>query len=99
MSRKTSRLSKRELLNRLLCLFEKSENKPLHVKDIFNSVGADKHPSKMLVIECLADLVFDDFLTTDNNGTYIHQPRGSQVIEGIFHKKRNGHNVFAPDDG
>ena len=55
MSRKTSRLSKRELLNRLLCLFEKSENKPLHVKDIFNAVGADKHPSKMLVIEMLTE--------------------------------------------
>ena len=99
MAKKNNRQSKREMMNRLLCLFEKSENKPLNVKDIFSAISAVKHPAKMVVIECLSDLVLDDYLTTDGNGTYIHQPRGSQVIEGIFRKKRNGHNVFVPDDG
>ena len=99
MAKKNNRQSKREMMNRLLCLFEKSENQPLNVKDIFSAISAVKHPSRMLVIECLTDLVFDDYLTTDGKGTYIHQPRGSQVIEGVFRKKRNGHNVFVPDDG
>lgn len=99
MSKKSSRIGKKEILNRLLCLFEQSQGKTLNVKDIFRTIGAQNHPSKLLTIEVLEDLVFDDYLATDNQGHYIHQPRDLQIIEGIFHKKRNGHNVFVPDDG
>lgn len=99
MAKKNNRQNKREMMNRLLCLFEKIQNESLNVKEIFPAVNAVKHPMKMLVIECLSDLVLDDYLTTDGNGNYVHQPRGSQVIEGVFRKKRNGHNVFIPDDG
>lgn len=99
MSKKSSRIGKKELLNRILCLFEQSEGKTLNVKDVFRTIGAQNHPTKMLTIEVLEDLVFDDYLTTDQQGNYCHQPREIQIIEGIFHKQRNGHNVFTPDDG
>ena len=99
MSKKSSRIGKKELLNRILCLFEQSEGKTLNVKDVFRTIGAQNHPTKMLTIEVLEDLVFDDYLTTDQQGNYCHQPREMQVIEGIFHKQRNGHNVFTPEDG
>ena len=99
MSKKSSRLGKKELLNRLLCLFEQSQGKMLNIKEIFRAIGAQNHPTKMLVIEVLEDLVFDDYLTSDNQGNYCHQPRDIQVIEGVFRKKKNGHNVFCPDDG
>lgn len=100
MSKKSSqRVNKKELLNRLLCLFEQSQGRTLNVKEIFRTIGAQTHPTKMLTIEVLEDLVFDDYLATDQQGNYVHQPRSMQVIEGTFHKKRNGHNVFVPDDG
>jgi len=99
MGKKSSRIGKKEIINRLLCLFEQSQGKTVSIKEIFRMIGAQNHPTKMLTIEVLSDLVFDDYLTTDKQGNYIHQPRQSQVIEGIFHKKKNGHNVFCPDDG
>ena len=99
MSKKSSRLGKKELLNRLLCLFEQSQGKTVNIKDIFRTIGAQNHPTKMLTIEVLEDLVFDDYLATDQQGNYVHQPRSMQVIEGVFRKKKNGHNVFCPDDG
>ena len=99
MSKKSSRIGKKELLNRLLCLFEQSQGKTINVKEVFRMIGAQNHPTKMLTIEVLEDLVFEDYLTSDQQGNYVHQPREMQVIEGTFHKQRNGHNVFCPDDG
>ena len=100
MSKKSNhRINKKELLNRLLCLFEQSQGRTLNIKDIFRTIGVQTHPAKMLTIEVLEDLVFDDYLTSDQQGNYCHQPRSIQVIEGTFHKQRNGHNVFCPDDG
>lgn len=99
MGKKSSRLGKKEILNRVLCLFEQSEGQPLNVNSIFRTIGAQNHPTKMLVLEVLNDLVHDDFICTDGQGSYTHQPRQSQVIEGVFRKKKNGHNVFIPDDG
>ena len=100
MSKKSShRINKKEILNRLLCLFEQSGGRTINIKDIFRTIEAQNHPTKMLTIEVLEDLVFDDYLTSDNQGNYCHQPRDIQVIEGVFRKKKNGHNVFCPDDG
>ena len=99
MSKKSSRIGKKEILNRILCLFEKSQGRTINVKEVFRTIGAQNHPTKLLTIEVLEDLVFDDYLATDQQGNYVHQPREMQVIEGIFHKQRNGHNVFVPDDG
>lgn len=52
MAKKNNRQNKREMMNRLLCLFEKIQNESLNVKEIFPAVNAVKHPMKMLVIEC-----------------------------------------------
>lgn len=96
---KGTRLTKKEVLNRLLSLFEKSSGDTLNVKEIFHAVAAGNHPAKMLTLDALDDLVRDDFLTTDREGNYRHAVRDVQVIEGIFRRKKNGHNVFVPDDG
>ena len=94
---KGTRLTKKEIRNRLLQIFEDSEGAMLNVKDLFRRVGAMNHPAKMLTLETLGDLVLDDYLTTDQKGNYRHAVRDVQVIEGVFRRKKNGHNVF--DDG
>ena len=96
---KGTRLTKKEIRNRLLQIFEDSEGAMLNVKDLFRRVGAMNHPAKMLTLETLGDLVLDDYLTTDQKGNYRHAVRDVQVIEGVFRRKKNGHNVFVPDDG
>ena len=85
--------------NRLLVVFEHSAGATYSVKSLFHAVGAVNHPAKMLVLDTLADLVADDYLTTDGTGHYRHAERDVQIIEGVFRRKRNGHNVFVPDDG
>lgn len=96
---KGKRLNKKEIRNRLLVVFEQTGGETVNVKDIFRLVGATTHPAKMTVIDVLNELVFDDYLTTDQKGNYRHDMRDVQVIEGIFRRKKNGHNVFVPDDG
>ena len=100
MPKKTkSRLTKKEVRNKLLVLFEHSQGQQLEVKTIFSMVGALTHPAKMLVLDVLKELVLDDFLSTDQKGNYRHAERAAQLIEGTFRRKRNGHNVFVPSDG
>ena len=100
MSKKTTkRLTKKEVRNKLLVLFEHSQGQQLEVKTIFGMVGALTHPAKMLVLDVLKELVLDDFLSTDQRGNYRHAERAAQLIEGVFRRKRNGHNVFVPNDG
>ena len=100
MPKKTkSRLTKKEVRNKLLVLFEQSQGQQLEVKTIFSMVGALTHPAKMLVLDVLKELVLDDFLSTDQKGNYRHAERAAQLIEGTFRRKRNGHNVFVPSDG
>ena len=100
MPKKTkSRLTKKEVRNKLLVLFENSQGQQLEVKTIFSMVGALTHPAKMLVLDVLKELVLDDFLSTDQKGNYRHAERAAQLIEGTFRRKRNGHNVFVPSDG
>ena len=100
MSKKTTkRLTKKEVRNKLLVLFEHSQGQQLEVKTIFGMVGALTHPAKMLVLDVLKELVLDDFLSTDQKGNYRHAERAAQLIEGTFRRKRNGHNVFVPSDG
>lgn len=96
---KGARLTKKEIRARLLTVFEQSGDDVLNVKTLFQAIGANNHPTKMLTLEVLNDLVFDDFLTTDRKGNYRHAIRDVQVMEGVFRRKRNGHNVFVPDDG
>ncbi len=96
---KGTRLNKQEVLNRVLALFEQSGGADINVKELFRRIGAANHPAKMLTLDVLGELVLDDFLTTDQKGNYRHAARDVQVIEGIFRRKKNGHNVFVPDDG
>ena len=95
---KAPRLTKKEIINRLQELFENSPGRKWQVKDLFAELKALNHPTKMLVLDVLKELILDDFLATDGKGAYYTAAR-SQVMEGTFVRKRNGRNSFVPDDG
>ena len=94
----SKRLSKKDIRERVLALVEAEPEKEFDVKTFFAATGATTHPSKMLVVDTLGELVLDDYLATDGNGHYRNAVR-SQVMEGTFVRKRNGRNAFVPDDG
>ncbi len=102
MAKKTrkslGRLTKKDINGLLLDLFTAQPDRTFNIKEIFEALKAKNHPTKMLVMDVLSDLVLDDFLATDGSGRYRSAMR-SQVMEGTFQRKRNGHNSFVPDDG
>lgn len=92
------RLSKKDIYALLSELFGEHPGQDFNVKEIFRSIRAVNHPSKMLVMDVLSEMVLDDYLTTDGQGNYRTALR-SNVMDGVFRRKRNGHNSFVPDDG
>ena len=92
------RLTKKQIIQRLLDLFASEPEREFSVKEIFDFIHAANHPAKMLTMDALSELVLDDYLTSDNKGNYRNAVR-SNVMEGTFQRKRNGRNSFLPDDG
>ena len=92
------RLTKKDIQKLLLDLFANDPGKDFAIKDIFHLIHAANHPAKMLTMDVLSELVLDDYLATDGKGNY-HFAIRSNVMEGTFQRKRNGHNSFIPEDG
>lgn len=91
-------MKKQAIVDLLLDTFNAHPDESFNVKKIFQLVDAKNHPTKMLVMDALEDLVLDDYVNTDGHGNYTAAVR-SNVMEGTFRRKRNGHNSFEPDDG
>lgn len=68
------------------------------IKQIFHSLKLNTHPLKMLAIDVMEDMAWDDFLSKAGENAYMLNTKG-QVQEGTFIRKANGKNTFQPDDG
>lgn len=95
---KAPRLKKKDIHEGLLTLFEMNPNKELDIKYIFRNLRAQTHPAKMLVMDVIDDLVLDDYIARTAEGIYRRVHRSNDMV-GTFRRKRNGHNIFVPDDG
>ena len=96
MNKDKKRLTKKEVTQRLLALFEASPERSFTVKELFSELRAGNHPAKMLVLDTLDSLVFDDYVSSDGKGHY-HKAQRQHIMEGVFKRKRNGYNSFIPD--
>ena len=92
------RLKKKDADRMLMDIFTAQPDRDFSVKELFAALQAVNHPLKMVVMDALQELVADDYLTTDGKGNYRSAIR-SNVMDGVFQRKRNGHNAFIPDDG
>ena len=92
------RLSKREVADSLQALFQAHPNETYNLKQIFKSLRLDTHPAKMLAIDVLEEMAWDDYLSQPERGNYRLNLK-TQVQEGTFIRKANGKNSFLPDDG
>jgi len=97
-SSKKKRMGKKKIDEILQKLFIENKTKNFEAKEIFSIIGAKTHPMKMSCIDVLRDFILDDFVSKDNKGFYKYSVK-TQVIEGTFMRKRNGHNIVIPDDG
>ncbi len=92
------RLTKKELVELLIALFQSKANQSLSIKYIFAELRLNTHPLKMLCMDILSDLVDDDFISEPEKGRFKYCEHG-QILTGIFQRKHNGRNSFLPDDG
>ena len=92
------RMSKKQLSERLQDFFASQPSKTLSFKEIFRALKLDTHPLKMLAIDIMEEMTWDDFLTRVTESSYRLNTKG-QVQEGTFIRKSNGKNSFLPDDG
>ena len=92
------RLTKRKLAELLQHLFLQHPDETLTFKQIFKALRLDTHPAKMLAVDTMEDMAWDDFLSRVSDNSYKLNLKG-QVQDGKFIRKPNGKNSFVPDDG
>ena len=92
------RMSKKQLCERLQDFFTSQPGKKLSFKEIFRALKLDTHPLKMMAIDIMEEMAWDDFLTRVTDSSYKLNTKG-QVQEGTFVRKANGKNSFLSDDG
>ncbi len=90
------RMSKKQLAEILEHFFSTQPGKTLSFKEIFRSLRLDSHPMKMLAIDIMEEMAWDDFITKVGDSSYTLNTKG-QVQEGKFIRKSNGKNSFIPD--
>ena len=92
------RLSKKQIAEMLQTLFQQNPNEVFSFKQIFKALKFDTHPVKMMAIDLMEEMTWDDFLTKTSENSYRLNLK-TQVQEGTFIRKANGKNSFQPDDG
>ena len=95
---KNKRLTKNKLADMLQDLFMRYPDKQLSFKQIFKELRLVTHPAKMLAVDIMEDMAWDDILVKTGENSYKLNLKG-QVQEGRFIRKPNGKNSFVPDDG
>ena len=92
------RLTKKQLAEQLTSFFQSQPNETYSFKEIFRALKLKTHPAKMLAINVMEEMAWDDFLAKVGDSAYTLNTKG-QVQEGTFIRKANGKNTFQPDDG
>lgn len=90
------RMNKKQLSELLAQFFQSEPGKTFSFKEIFKQNKLDTHPLKMLAIDIMEEMAWDDFLTRVTDSSYKLNDKG-QILEGTFIRKRTGKNSFLPD--
>lgn len=91
------RMSKKQLSEKLEGFFSTQPGQTFGLKEVFRSLRLDTHPLKMLAIDIMEEMAWDDFLTKVSDNSYRLNEMG-QILEGVFRRKGNGKNSFIPDE-
>ena len=90
------RMTKKQLAKVLEAFFSSQPDKTLTLKEIFHSLRLNTHPLKMLAMDIMDEMSWDDAITKISDNSYKLNTNG-QVQEGRFVRKSNGKNSFIPD--
>ena len=90
------RMTKKQLAKVLEAFFSSQPDKTLTLKEIFHSLRLNTHPLKMLAMDIMDEMSWDDAITKVSDNSYKLNTNW-QVQEGRFVRKSNGKNSFIPD--
>ena len=93
---KGKRLTKKQMVELVSALFQQNPATSFSMKQIFKLLHLDTHPAKMLCVDILEDMAWDDYLKKEAENHYRLNMQG-QVAEGTFIRKANGKNSFLAD--
>lgn len=91
-------LTKNQIADMLTGYFQTQPGKTLSFKQIFKDLRLVTHPAKMIAIDVMEQLAWDNFLNKVSDSSYQLNTKGV-VQEGVFNRKANGKNTFTPDEG
>ena len=90
------RITRRQIQDIIENFFSSQPGKRFTLKEIFRQLRLETHPMKMLAIDVMDEMAWDDFLQKKGDSSYQLNTQG-QVQEGTFIRKQNGKNSFLPD--
>lgn len=90
------RMTANKLAEKIESFFRSHPQKSYSFKEIFKNLKLDTHPLKMLAIDLMEEMAWDDFLTPVADNAYRLNIE-THVQEGKFIRKNNGKNVFIPN--
>ena len=88
--------NKVQIAELLTSFFQQHPDETFSFKQIFKALKFTTHPLKMLAIDVMEEMAWDDFLSKVSDNAYRLNTNG-QVLEGRFVRKSNGKNSFIPD--
>ena len=89
-------VNKNDMYQLLQDLFAENPQQTFKMKDIFRELRLNTHPLKMLAIDALDEMAWDDYLKKEGDNAF-RLNQGGQVQEGRFVRKSNGKNSIIPD--
>ena len=90
--------TKKQIIEMLQNLFQANANEVFSFKQIFRALRLNTHPAKVMAIDTMEEMAWDDYLSKVSDNSYRLNLK-TQVQEGTFIRKANGKNSFQPDDG
>ena len=89
------RITRPLLAEKLEAFFNSRPGQVVSFKEIFRQLKLDTHPMKMLAIDIMEEMAWDDYLVKVTDSSY-KLADSTQVMEGIFQAKANGRNTVTP---
>ena len=72
----TKRLTKNKISEMLQNLFLQNSDKTLSFKNIFKTLNLKTHPAKMLAVDVMEEMAWDDFLSKVSDNSYKLNTKG-----------------------
>lgn len=92
-----TRVGKKQMSEMLQQFFMHHAEETYSLKQIFKALRLDTHPAKMLAVDTMEDMAWDDYLSKVSENSFCLNTKG-QVLTGRFLRKPNGKNSVIPDE-